>query len=58
MTQEHQAILAVLSDYFDVLYKGDVSKVDNVFSPNSHVYSVANGALVGLAGLEPAPRPL
>lgn len=45
MHDDQTAILALLQDYFDGFYTGDVGKLQGVFHANCHLYSATDGAL-------------
>jgi len=38
-------IVDALQDYFDGFYAGDVARLQQVFHPNCHLYSAADGSL-------------
>ena len=42
MKNDYPEIISVLEKYFDLLYRGDVSLIEEVFFANAHVYSQLN----------------
>jgi hypothetical protein len=45
MSDAHSEISAALQQYFEGFYEGDVGKLEKIFCPNAHLYSVADGGL-------------
>ncbi len=46
MDASYAEIVAVLQDYFDGFYAGDVDKLKGVFHPNCHLISATGGPLL------------
>ena len=49
-------VLELLGDYYDGLYRTDVSKLRSVFSPSARYATIANGSLLELSMDEYLPR--
>ena len=49
-------ILALLDDYYEGLYRIDLAKLRNVFSPSARYATIANGELLELSMDEYLPR--
>ena len=46
MDPRFQEIADALTDYFDGIYEGDVTKLERVFLPEAHRYSATEGEVV------------
>ncbi|GAA0418018.1 nuclear transport factor 2 family protein [Cocleimonas flava] len=48
MSSDYSEIVALLNKYFDMLYKGDVELINQLFLPEAHVYNVVDDAVVSI----------
>ena len=53
---DYAEILEVLEEYFEGLYRTDLAKLRNVFSPSARYATIANGSLLELSIDEYLPR--
>ena len=48
MKNDYSAIISVLQKYFDLLYKGDINLIKEVFYEDAHVYSQMGDEIVAI----------
>lgn len=48
MKNNYSEIVSLLEKYFDLLYKGDVNLIQEVFSKDAHVYSLLDDQVVAI----------
>lgn len=45
---DYSKILKLLNKYFDLLYKGDIDLINQLFLPEAHVYNMTNDSVVAI----------